>query len=93
MDENVAAVRLRFPKRAHAIDELALRDVVFCEICRDYAEAQSELAKWNTCPDPVREERIAEYGELLAALGKEIEDALDRAIVVSIHRPTRPRPA
>lgn len=92
MDEGVAAVRLRFPTRTQAIDELALRDVVFCEICRDFAEAQTELAKWDKSSDSVRDERMAEYRELLAALGREIEEALDRAIVVSLHRPPGPRP-
>lgn len=93
MEEGVAAVRLRFPARVQAINKLAMRDVVFCEICRDFAEAQTELAKWDASSDPVRDERMAEYGELLAALGREIEDALNRATVVSLHRPPGHRPA
>ncbi|AYM07078.1 MULTISPECIES: hypothetical protein [Rhizobium/Agrobacterium group] len=93
MDEGVAAVRLRFPTRVQAINELASRDVIFCEICQDFAEAQTELARWEAASsDPVRDDRVAEYRELLAALGREIEDALTRATVVSLHRSPGPRP-
>lgn len=92
MDEGVAAVRLRFPVRVQAINELATRDVVFCEICRDFAEAQTEWTKWNASFDPDRDKRIAEYSELLAALGREIEDALDRAMVISLPRSPGRRP-
>ncbi|MBB4320547.1 hypothetical protein GGE43_004000 [Agrobacterium tumefaciens] len=93
MDEGVAAVRLRFPTRVQAINELASRDVIFCEICQDFAEAQTELARWEAASsDPVRDDRVAEYKELLAALCREIEDALARATVVSLHRSPGPRP-
>jgi hypothetical protein len=92
MDEGVAAVRLHFPDRAEAIDELASWDNVFCEICRDFAEAQTELAKWQASSDPNRDPRSAEYRELIAGLGKEIEDALNRANVVPLHRPPAQRP-
>lgn len=62
MDEGVAAVRLRFPTRVQAINELASRDVIFCEICQDFAEAQTELARWEAASsDPVRDDRVAEY--------------------------------
>ena len=47
MDEGVAAVRLQFPTRVNTIDELASWNDVFCEICRDFAEAQTELARWK----------------------------------------------
>lgn len=87
MDEGVAAVRLQFPVRVKAIDERAAWDDVFCEICRDFAEAQAELAKWEASPDPNRDERCAEYRELIAELGKEIEDVLDNATVRPLHHP------
>jgi hypothetical protein len=87
MDEGVAAVRLQFPVRVKAIDERASWDDVFCEICRDFAEAQTELARWEASSDRNRDERCAEYRELVAGLGKEIEDALDNATV----RPLRHR--
>jgi hypothetical protein len=92
MDEGVAAVRLRFPARVQAIDKLASRDVVFCEICQDFAEAQMELAKWDASVDPIRDERIAEYRELLEALSAEIEDLLDRATIVALPRAPGRRP-
>jgi len=87
MDEGVAAVRLQFPVRVKAIDERAAWDDVFCEICRDFAEAQAELAKWEASSDPNRDERCTEYRELVAGLGKEIEDALDNAAVLPLHHP------
>ncbi len=92
MDEGVAAVRLHFPDRAEAIDDLASWDTVFCEICRDFAEAQMELANWQVSSDPNRDQRSAEYRELIAGLGTEIEDALDTAKVVPLHHPPAQRP-
>jgi len=92
MDKGVAAVRVRFPVRAEAIDELASRDKVFCEICRDFAEAQTELAKWEASSDPDRDGRCAEYRELVAGLAKEIEDALDKATVLPLRHPPSWRP-
>lgn len=92
MDEGVAAVRLHFPARAAAIDDLASWDNVFCEICRDFAEAQTELARWQASPDPNRQQRCAEYRELIAGLGKEIEDTLDKTNVVPLHHPPAQRP-
>jgi hypothetical protein len=92
MDEGVAAARLQFPARVEAIDELAARDNVFCEICRDFAEAREELASWEASSDPNRDERCAEYRELVAGLGKEIEDALDNATVLPFPQPATKHP-
>jgi hypothetical protein len=92
MDEGVAAVRQQFPVRAEAIDELASWDNEFCEICSDFAEAQTELAKWEASSDPNGDQRCAEYRELIAGLGKEIEDALDKANVVLLHHRPAQRP-
>jgi hypothetical protein len=92
MDEGVAAVRLRFPDRAEIIEDLASWDNVFCEICRDFAEAETELAKWQASSDPHGAQRCAEYRELIAGLSKEIEDALDKANVVPFHPPSAQRP-
>jgi hypothetical protein len=91
MDEGVAAVRRRFPAKAGAIDDLATRDDEFREICRDFAEAQSELAKWEGSTEPKREERRREYGELIAGLLSEIEAALEHAAALA-RSPPRPPP-
>ncbi|MBM7048494.1 hypothetical protein [Rhizobium lusitanum] len=93
MDEGVTAVRRRFPARVLAIDDLAGRSEEFRDICRDFAEAQSELAKWEGSTEPKREERRREYGELVAGLAKEIEDVLDRASVLPLHRPVPRSPS
>lgn len=92
MDEGVAAARRQFPARVEAIDELALRNNVFCEICRDFAEAQKELASWEASSGPNRDERCAEYRELVAGLGKEIQDVLDDATVLPFPQPAAKRP-
>lgn len=91
MDEGVAAVTLHFPVRAKVIEELASRDHVFCEICDDFAEAQRELIKWRASDHPHRDEHCSEYEELIAGLGKEIEDALDSATVLPLHPPSGSR--
>ncbi|MGO4137647.1 hypothetical protein ACEQ6A_24245 [Rhizobium brockwellii] len=80
MDEGVTAVRRQFPARIGAIDDLSSRSEDFREICRDFADAQSELEKWNVSTDPKRNERVVEYRELIAELSKEIEGALDASV-------------
>ncbi|MFP3546754.1 hypothetical protein SB748_25240 [Rhizobium sp. SIMBA_035] len=77
MDESVAAVRLLFPLRTEAIDELASRDETFLEICADLAEAKRELSHWQSSTDLDRNGRCEEYEELIAWLAKEVEEALD----------------
>ncbi|MBY5313264.1 hypothetical protein GR210_01650 [Rhizobium leguminosarum] len=80
MDEGVTAVRRQFPARIKAIDDLSARNEDFREICRDFADAQSALQKWNVSTDPKRNERVVEYQELIAELSKEIEGALDASV-------------
>ncbi|MBY2990470.1 hypothetical protein HF263_06495 [Rhizobium leguminosarum] len=80
MDEDVTAVRRQFPARIKAIDDLSARSEDFREICRDFADAQSALQKWNVSTDPKRDERVVEYQELIAELSKEIEGALDASV-------------
>jgi len=43
----------------------------------DFSEAKPEFARWEASIDPTRGERRRMYEELVAALAKEIEDALD----------------
>ncbi|MGO7727426.1 hypothetical protein ACC704_04950 [Rhizobium johnstonii] len=80
MDEGVTAVRRQFPARIKAIDDLSARSEDFREICRDFADAQSALQKWNVSTDLKRDERVVEYQELIAELSKEIEGALDASV-------------
>ncbi|NKN10680.1 hypothetical protein [Rhizobium laguerreae] len=80
MDEGVTAVRRQFPARIKAIDDLSARSEDFREICRDFADAQSALQKWNVSTDSKRDERVVEYQELIAELSKEIEGALDASV-------------
>lgn len=88
MDEHIAAaVRLRFPINAEAIVERASWDHIFFEICRDLAEAQTELDKWEPSSDPLAARRCTEYRQLIAELAKEIEDALVKAKVVQLRHP------
>ncbi|ULR45670.1 hypothetical protein [Rhizobium sp. K102] len=80
MDEGVTAVRRQFPARITAIDDLSARSEDFREICRDFADAQSALQKWNVSTDRKRNQRVVEYQELIAELSKEIEGALDASV-------------
>jgi len=43
----------------------------------DFSEAKPEFARWEASIDPTRGERRRMYEELVAALAKEFEDALD----------------
>lgn len=87
MDKGVSAVTLHFPERTKAIEALALRDAVFCEICGDFAEAQRELVKWRASDHPNRDERCSEYEELVVGLANEIQEVLNRATVLPLHPP------
>lgn len=72
----MAAAARHFPACAKAIEGRAKRDKSFREICMALPDAKAELAKWEASTDQ-RDERRSVYEELVAALSKEIENALD----------------
>lgn len=79
----LAAVR-RFPARQSVIKALADKDEEFRLLCDDLAEAEAALHRWASAPSPTREQRCAEYQDLVDSLAKEIAAALDAMQVISL---------
>lgn len=75
----IQAAIARFPDRGHGIEELAGRDDEFRSLCEDLADAGDALVRWQRSSSPVRDERCAEYRELVGDLAVELETMLDRS--------------
>lgn len=92
LDQKLTAAKRHFPDRSHAIDELALRNEDFCTLCIDLADAEAAARKWESSTAPKRDKFRAEYLELASDLAKEIESALDAAVVIALdkRRPKAP---
>jgi phage host-nuclease inhibitor protein Gam len=86
MDQSAFAAERRFPSRKQAIEERAARDEEFRDLCIDFADAEAELQRWEQSINPKREERCAEYAELVNDLAREIEAALDTAEIIPFHK-------
>jgi hypothetical protein len=78
MDQSLLAAIARFPDRGRAVEELAAMDEDFRALCADLGDAEAALEGWEHSLSSVREERCAEYRELVTALADEIKTALDR---------------
>jgi len=78
MDQRVLAAVARFPDRGHAIEELARRDEDFLSLCADLADAEAVLERWEHSTSPLRDERRAEYRDLIRDLAAEVAATLDR---------------
>lgn len=87
MGHDVDFAKQCFPTRASLIDELAARDESFRDLCYDFATADELRQTWETASDPERNERHAEFVELVDSLRQEIQAALDNAAVVPFRRP------
>lgn len=86
MDKGVVAATRRFPFKGVAIEERAARDGEFRDLCTDFADAETELLRWEQSTEPKRDERCAEYQELVADLAREIAASLDTASIIPFHK-------
>jgi hypothetical protein len=68
-----------------------LRNEDFCTLCIDLGDAEAAARKWECSTAPKRYKFHAEYLELVSDLAKEIECALDAAVVIALDR-RRPKP-
>lgn len=82
MDKGVAAAQRSFPERGRSIERLAARSDDIRDLCTDLADAQAALQRWEISIEPIREQRCAEYAEMVHCLSGEIETALDKADVI-----------
>ncbi len=82
MDKGVAAAQRSFPERGRSIERLAAQSDDFRDLCTDLADAQAALQRWEISIEPIREQRRAEYAEMVHCLSGEIEAALDQADVI-----------
>jgi hypothetical protein len=90
MNDDTDVVSLGVVKRRKEIEQLSARNESFRDLCADFAIAEEVLRKWNASSAPEREERCAEYRQLVKELGQEIDAALDAAVVVPFAKPRRP---
>lgn len=79
MDEGLVAATRWFPDRHSELEALAAVDESFRLLCADFAEAQEALQRWRASASPARDQRSAEYEELVASLALEITVYLDAA--------------
>jgi hypothetical protein len=77
MDESLLTAVQRFPDRQRALEALAGCDESFRSLCADFADAQAALRRWEESASAVREQRCAEYEELVESLAAEIASTLD----------------
>jgi len=82
MRDGVEFVKDCFAWRAKVVEDLALRNEGFRELCDDFAIANNEKARWERSREAERAERMAEYQELIESMRAEIEQELDRAAIV-----------
>ncbi|MBY5610342.1 hypothetical protein [Rhizobium leguminosarum] len=82
MANGVGFVKSCFEERADVIEELALRSEEFRDLCDDFEIANNEEVRWQQSTAPERDERLAEYRELIDSMRTEIQQCLDRAAVV-----------
>lgn len=89
MEKGVEFVKTCFEPQAKAIEELGVRSEGFRDLCDDFATASSEKWEWEQSSAPERDDRIAEYAEILNSLQMEIEQTLAKAHIVPFTRPRR----
>jgi crotonobetainyl-CoA:carnitine CoA-transferase CaiB-like acyl-CoA transferase len=91
MPDGLQSAIQRFPEKRAAIEAMCARDDEFRTLCDDLAEAEAALSRWEGSTAPYRDQRCAEYRELVASLAAELESALQAAAVVPF-RPSRRHP-
>jgi acyl-CoA reductase-like NAD-dependent aldehyde dehydrogenase len=89
MGNGVEFVNGSFKEHGKIIEEVAARDEGFRDMCDDFLTAHDEKLQWERSSAPERDERIAEYEELIDSLRMEIAQVLERAAVVPLKLPRR----
>ncbi|WP_455274194.1 hypothetical protein [Rhizobium herbae] len=87
MEHELGFARQCFATRAALVDELAAQDENFRDLCRDFATADELRQAWEFSTEPERDERHAEWADLVESLRAEIEAALNNATVIPFPRP------
>ncbi|MGO6854503.1 hypothetical protein U8P80_30415 (plasmid) [Rhizobium beringeri] len=89
MANGVGFVKSCLKDRADAIEEFALRSEGFRDLCDDFEIANNEKVRRERSTAPERDERLAEYRELIDSMRAEIEQTLDRPAVFPFKPPRR----
>jgi hypothetical protein len=90
-DELAAALR-RYPACSLRIQQLYVGDETFRELCCDLAAAEHALETVEHLPDPIRNERRAEFTEMANGLAGEIEKAISQQTVVPFRHKSQRSP-
>lgn len=78
MGKGVEFVTSYFKTSGQAIEELAAQCEAFLDLCDDFAMANEEKDRWQRSTSSGRQERIAEYQELIDGIRLDIERELER---------------
>jgi crotonobetainyl-CoA:carnitine CoA-transferase CaiB-like acyl-CoA transferase len=90
MSDDADAASHSVLKRGKEIERLSARSESFRDLCADFAMAQDVLSEWKASTAPEREERCAEYRQLISELAEEIDAALDAAAVIPFAKSSKP---
>nr|WP_112809934.1 hypothetical protein [Ensifer sp.] len=74
--QGLEAASRRFPLLSLKIRSRALKDETFRGICADLADAETALASVDRLPPHLREERRAEFEDMIESLALEIKQCL-----------------
>lgn len=75
-EQGLEAASRRFPLLSLKIRSRALTDETFRGICADLAAAEAALASVDRLPTHLREERRAEFEDMIESLALEIKQSL-----------------
>ncbi|WDZ81897.1 hypothetical protein PWG15_33910 (plasmid) [Ensifer adhaerens] len=78
MGKGVEFVTSYFKTSGQAIEELAAQCEAFRDLCDDFAIANEEKNRWRRSTSSDRQQRIAEYQELIDSILIDIERELER---------------
>lgn len=78
MGNGVEFVGSYFKTPVEVVEKLAIRSEAFRDLCADFAMAYEESKRWQHSSSSDRQERIAEYQELIDSMRLDIERELER---------------
>lgn len=89
MSSGLVAASHRLPALSGQIEELIRRDEEFSALCDDLAAAEDAMGAVDLLSPELRAERRTECESWIEDLTAEIREALDRAKVIPLVRPSK----
>lgn len=76
MRGKLAPARERFAQIGARMEQEILKNPEFRSLCEDYGDAVEALQHWESGEDPLSQQKVLEYRELVEDLEEEIRDHL-----------------